>query len=112
MTAPAEAASAARELIERGAGQVVVTLGAEGRSPATGDPPGTSLAAGRGSYPVGSGDAFIAGLAIGLVAGSSWSPRPAAAWPPGSPTPSCPAPGSSDAEVAARLLDEVSVSKL
>ncbi|MEO5939316.1 MAG: PfkB family carbohydrate kinase, partial [Candidatus Limnocylindrales bacterium] len=67
----ADALPAARSIIERGAGAAVITLGAEGAVLADGAgawrlsaPPTT-----RGAYPVGSGDAFLAGLASGMVDG-------------------------------------------
>jgi 1-phosphofructokinase family hexose kinase len=66
----ASAAAAARVLRERGAAAVVVTIGIAGAVvvSATGEarlvPPDI-----RGAYPVGSGDAFLAGLAAALVDG-------------------------------------------
>ena len=113
VTTPAEAASAARALMERGAGQVVVTLGADGAVACDG--PSAWLltsTAGRGSYPVGSGDAFIAGLAIGLVAGSSLVAAAGGGMAAGIANALLPGAGILDAEAAARLLDQVEVSKL
>lgn len=67
----ASAVAAARVLRDRGAVAVVVTLGIAG-AVAVGDagtarlePPDV-----RGAYPVGSGDAFLAGLAAGIVGGA------------------------------------------
>jgi 1-phosphofructokinase family hexose kinase len=61
---------AGAKLRDGGAGSVVITLGADGAVvvTATGSrrltPPGI-----RGAYPVGSGDAFLAGLAVGIARG-------------------------------------------
>ena len=72
VTDPSSAAAAAGNLRKRGAGAVVVTLGAAGAvaHDATGswhlstdEPPGR--------YPVGSGDAFLGGLAVGLTNGDA-----------------------------------------
>ncbi len=66
----ASAVAAARVLLARGAMNVVITLGVGGAvavsatGGATLEPPDV-----RGAYPVGSGDAFLAGLAGALVAG-------------------------------------------
>jgi 1-phosphofructokinase family hexose kinase len=68
---PEAALGAAGRLRELGAAEVIVTLGdrgavglaADGREVRLGPP------AARGRYPVGSGDAFLAGLAMGLVHG-------------------------------------------
>ena len=65
------AVAAARVLRDRGAIGVVVTLGVAGAVAVSSsgearlDPPDV-----RGAYPVGSGDAFLAGLATALVAGA------------------------------------------
>jgi tagatose 6-phosphate kinase len=113
VTAPAEAVRAARVLIERGAGQVVVTLGADGAVACDG-PSAWLLTspAGRGSYPVGSGDAFMAGLAIGLVAGSSLVAAAGGGMAAGIANALLPGAGILDAEAAARLLDGVEVAAL
>jgi len=69
---PASAAAAARVLRARGASGVVVTLGVAGAVVVNATastrlvPPDV-----RGSYPVGSGDAFLAGLAVGLTEGGT-----------------------------------------
>ena len=68
----ASAAAAARSLWGRGAAAVVVTLGIAGAVvvTATGEarlvPPDI-----QGAYPVGSGDAFLAGLAAAVVRGET-----------------------------------------
>jgi 1-phosphofructokinase family hexose kinase len=113
VTTHAEAARAARALIERGAGQVVVTLGADGAVACDG--PSAWLltsSAGRGSYPVGSGDAFIAGLAIGLVAGSSLVAAAGGGMAAGIANALVPGAGILDPEAAARLLEQIDVAVL
>jgi 1-phosphofructokinase family hexose kinase len=64
------AAAAAAALIERGAGAVVITLGPDGAVVVT--PTGSNRLPSpgiRGRYPVGSGDAFLGGLAVGIGRG-------------------------------------------
>ena len=66
----AQAAFAAQRLRDQGAASVVVTLGANGAVIATAT--GTNHLRApdiRGPYPVGSGDAFLGGMAVGLVRG-------------------------------------------
>jgi fructose-1-phosphate kinase PfkB-like protein len=68
-----DALDAAGWIRDAGAGQVVVTLGRAGAVALDADgaaiqvPPPATL----GRYPVGSGDAFLGGLAVGLVGGAS-----------------------------------------
>ena len=67
---PASAALAARALLDAGAATAVVTLGSEGA--VIGTAAGASLLeppAIRGAYPVGSGDAFLGGMAVGVGRG-------------------------------------------
>jgi fructose-1-phosphate kinase PfkB-like protein len=67
---PASAAVAARSLRVAGAATAVVTLGSEGA--VVGTAAGVSLLeppAIRGAYPVGSGDAFLGGMAVGFARG-------------------------------------------
>lgn len=77
----AEARAAATEIRSRAGGDghaVVITLGERGMVLV--DPGGEAWygqVAARGDYPVGSGDAFLAGLLTALTAGDSW-PRSAA----------------------------------
>jgi 1-phosphofructokinase family hexose kinase len=76
----AGALAAAHVLRERTAGAAVVTRGSDGAVLVT--PSGDALT-GRtdalGPYPVGSGDAFLAGLMVALDGGSDWPPALAAA---------------------------------
>jgi 1-phosphofructokinase family hexose kinase len=70
VTDAASAAAAARALLEAGAANAVVTLGLDGAVVASAAggarlvPPPT-----RGAYPVGSGDAFLGGMAVGFARG-------------------------------------------
>jgi len=67
---PVSGEAAAAILIERGAGAVVITLGPDGAVVVT--PTGSNRLPSpgiRGRYPVGSGDAFLGGLAVGLGRG-------------------------------------------
>jgi tagatose 6-phosphate kinase len=75
-TGRAGVAAAAAELRRRGAGAVVVTLGADGMAAFTAD--GTWRAAPPervAGNPTGAGDAAAAALAAGAVAGASWPDR-------------------------------------
>jgi 1-phosphofructokinase family hexose kinase len=66
----ASAEAAATVLLERGAASVVVTLGRDGAVVVMAA--GTSRLAStgaQGAYPVGSGDAFLGGLAVGIARG-------------------------------------------
>jgi 1-phosphofructokinase family hexose kinase len=70
VTNDAQAAFAAQRLRDQGAASVVVTLGADGAVVATAT--GTDHLEApdvRGPYPVGSGDAFLGGMAVGLARG-------------------------------------------
>lgn len=108
---PAEAVAAAQALIGQGAGRVVVTLGADGAIACDG-PSAWRLRsdASRGAYPVGSGDAFVAGLAIAVVAGSSLPAAAGAGMAAGMANALLPGPGILDPAAAAALLDGVEVS--
>ncbi|MFL5725859.1 MAG: 1-phosphofructokinase family hexose kinase [Chloroflexota bacterium] len=64
------ARDAAAELVARGAGAAIVTRGTAGAvAAAAGDAWLVGPPAAEGPYPVGSGDAFLAGLATGLLEG-------------------------------------------
>jgi len=70
VTMDAQAAFAAQRLRDQGAAAVVVTLGADGAVVATASGTDHLVAPDmRGSYAVGSGDAFLGGMAVGLVRG-------------------------------------------
>jgi 1-phosphofructokinase family hexose kinase len=111
VTDPAEAVRAARTLMELGAGDVVVTLGADGAIACDGASAWRlRSAAARGTYPVGSGDAFVAGLAIAVVAGSSLPAAAGAGMAAGMANALLPGAGILDPSAAAALLDGVDVS--
>jgi tagatose 6-phosphate kinase len=68
---PASAIRAAHALRDAGAASVVVTIGVDGAIVA-GDPQSARLVPPpdvRGPYPVGSGDAFLGGMAVGIARG-------------------------------------------
>jgi 1-phosphofructokinase family hexose kinase len=73
VTSAASALEATRNLRDRGAGSVIVTLGGSGGAVIGGLSEGVHLVppAIRGSYPVGSGDAFLGGLAVAYERGES-----------------------------------------
>jgi tagatose 6-phosphate kinase len=74
VTNAGQAASAAQRLRDAGAASVVVTLGADGAVLATGSETRHMKAPdARGPYPVGSGDAFLGGMAVGLARGDDVS---------------------------------------
>ncbi len=113
VTGPADAVHAARDLIDGGAGRVVVTLGADGAVACEGSSAWhLRSTAARGTYPVGSGDAFVAGLAYAIVAGSSLVGAAAAGMAAGIANALEPGAGNLDPVFAARLIDEVEVSVL
>jgi tagatose 6-phosphate kinase len=113
VTGPADAVRAAAVLVERGAHQVVVTLGADGAVACDGSSAWRLTSPlGRGSYPVGSGDAFTAGLAMALVAGASLAAAAGAGMAAGMANALVPGAGNLDPVFAARLLDSVEVSAL
>ena len=73
LTGKADALDAARTLHEAGGGVAIVTQGRDGAVMVR--PDGSALAGGSdaaGRYPVGSGDAFLAGLVVALDAGAGW----------------------------------------
>ena len=110
---PASAVAAAGVLRDRGALAVVVTLGIAG-SIAVGptgnarlEPPDV-----RGAYPVGSGDAFLAGLAVGLVSGTSLVDAARLGMAVGIANALRPGAGDLDTSTAERLVDLVTVTSL
>ncbi|HET9521443.1 MAG TPA: hexose kinase [Candidatus Limnocylindrales bacterium] len=107
-----DAVRAARTIAARGVGAVIVTLGSEG---AVGVASGTAWqfrgADVRGSYPVGSGDAFLAGLAVGLASGRSFIESARLAMAAGAANALAPGAGVLDPAVARTLLDRISVER-
>jgi len=73
LTGMADARDAARTLHEAGGGAAVVTRGRDGAVMVAPDGRALSGAAdAEGRYPVGSGDAFLAGLVVALEGGAGW----------------------------------------
>ena len=105
-----EAVGAARRIAARGAGAVIVTLGAEG---AVAIEPGGAWRlrgpARRGDYPVGSGDAFLAGLIVGLSGGATFVESLRLGMAAGAANALAPGAGVLDPSVARGLLDLVTV---
>ena len=107
-----DAIRAARSIIDRGAATVVVTLGAEGA---------IALEAGaawllrgsapRGRYAVGSGDAFLAGLATALVEGASLVEAARLGMAAGSVNAHTAGAGELDPAAIRRALEEVVVEQ-
>lgn len=105
---PVSAAAAGATLRTRGACDVVITLGVDGAVVAGAEgavrlvPPGV-----KGLYPVGSGDAFLAGLVLGLVDGSSLVDAARLGMAAGIANAMIPGAGDLDRVVARRLISEV-----
>lgn len=105
------AAAAARALRERGADGVVITLGVAGAVAVTATatwrlvPPDA-----RGAYPVGSGDAFVGGLAVALVDGESLVGAARYGMAAGIANALMPGAGELDPALAGRLLARVEVA--
>jgi len=109
----AAAVAAARVLIDRGAVGVVVTLGIAGAVAVSSagearlDPPDV-----RGAYPVGSGDAFLAGLASALVDGAPLVKAARIGMAAGIANALLPGAGDLDRATAERLVPGVAVTLL
>jgi 1-phosphofructokinase family hexose kinase len=104
------AVGAAREIAARGAGAVIVTLGREGAVAV--EPGGAWRLRGpapRGDYPVGSGDAFLAGLIVGLAGGASFVESLRLGMAAGAANARAPGAGVLDPTAARSLLDKVTV---
>lgn len=107
------AAAAAGRLRERGAGAAVITLGLAGAVVVDANaavrlvPPDV-----RGAYSVGSGDAFLAGLAVALVAGASVVEAARRGLAAGIANALVPGAGDLDPVLAERLAGEVRVAPL
>ena len=104
------ATAAARALHDRSGGAAIVTRGREGAVLVT--PEGETLA-GRldadGAYPVGSGDAFLAGLVVALDRGADWANALRAALGAGAANAAIPGAGRLDRAHAERLADLASI---
>ena len=110
---PASAAEAGRILRATGAASAVVTLGTDGAVVATADdclrlaPPAI-----RGSYPVGSGDAFLGGVAVAFARGDAVVEAARLGLAAGAANALVPGAGMLDPAVAARLLNEIEVTAI
>jgi fructose-1-phosphate kinase PfkB-like protein len=104
----ADALDAARTLHEAGGGAAIVTRGRDGAVMVA--PDGTALAGAadaEGRYPVGSGDAFLAGLVVALDAGAGWDDALRAAIGAGAANAEQPGAGRLDPERARTIADSV-----
>ena len=105
------AVAAARALHERSGGTAIVTRGRAGAVLVT--PDGTAMA-GRldadGAYPVGSGDAFLAGLVVALDGGADWPDALRAALGAGAANAAIPGAGRLDRANAERLAAQATVT--
>ena len=101
----------AQALVERGAGNAVVTAGSSG-SVLVGT--GLELRLGpppvRGRYPVGSGDAFLAGMAAGLAAGLGLGPAFFAGAGAAAANALVPGAGELDPDEARRLATRIALT--
>ena len=104
---------AARWIVERGVGAAVVTLGGAGAGGAGAivvDGAGAWRLTGpttRGAYPVGSGDAFLAGLAAGIVRGMDLVEAARNGLAAGFANAQRPGAGELDPDVARDVLEQV-----
>jgi 1-phosphofructokinase family hexose kinase len=110
-TANAEGARAAAETLRRrSGGAAVVTRGTDGAVLVA--PDGSSLEgrlAAVGPYPVGSGDAFLAGLVVALERGSGWHDALRAALGAGAANAELPGAGRLDRSRAEELAEQAQV---
>ncbi len=105
------AVAAARALHDRSGGAAIVTRGRAGAVLVT--PAGEALA-GRldadGDYPVGSGDAFLAGLVVALDRGAGWPDALRAALGAGAANAALPGAGRLDRAHAERLAVQATIT--
>jgi 1-phosphofructokinase family hexose kinase len=103
---------AARALHERSGGAAIVTRGRKGAVLVT--PDGEAMA-GRvdadGAYPVGSGDAFLAGLVVALDRGAGWPDALRAALGAGAANAAVPGAGRLDRAEAERLAEQARIKR-
>lgn len=105
------ARAAAAELHRRSGGAAVVTRGEDGAVLVT--PDGERLegrAPASGSYPVGSGDAFLAGLVVALDRGAGWPDALRAALGAGAANAALPGAGRLDRAHAERLAEQARIT--
>ena len=103
---------AARTLHERSGGAAIVTRGREGAVLVT--PDGAAMA-GRldadGAYPVGSGDAFLAGLVVALDGGADWPDALRAGLGAGAANAAIPGAGRLERASAERLAEQACIRR-
>jgi 1-phosphofructokinase/tagatose 6-phosphate kinase/6-phosphofructokinase 2 len=107
----ADALDAARTLHEAAGDAAIVTRGRDGAIMVA--PDGSALdgsADAEGRYPVGSGDAFLAGLVVALDAGAGWDDALRAAIGAGAANAEQPGAGGLDPERARAIADSVRLS--
>jgi 1-phosphofructokinase family hexose kinase len=105
------ALAAARALRARSGGAAIVTRGRAGAVLVT--PEGDALAGrldAEGAYPVGSGDAFLAGLVVALDGGADWPDALRAALGAGAANAALPGAGRLDRSQAERLAGRASIT--
>jgi 1-phosphofructokinase family hexose kinase len=107
----AAAGVAADRLCELGAASAIVTLGPRGAVTVTERHDGLRLAGPPvvGAYPVGSGDAFLAGLAVARAAGSPWTDSLRLAGAAGAANALMAGAGDLDPAVVRDLVDQILV---
>lgn len=112
-TSEGAARRAAVELVARGAGSAIVTRGTAGAVAATGDDVWAIGTAGDvGRYAVGSGDAFLGGLAMGLLRGGDLVDALRLAAGAAAANAQVPGPGDFDPNLARGLAERVAVQRL
>ena len=105
---PDAVATLARRIVARGARRVVITLGADGAVGVDADGGTVHLGpvAVQGAYPVGSGDAFLAGLAIATVGGAGLAEAMRVGAAAGAANAALPGTGDLDLELFRRLAED------
>jgi fructose-1-phosphate kinase PfkB-like protein len=105
------ALAAARAIRERSGGAAIVTRGRKGAVLVT--PEGEGMAGrldAHGAYPVGSGDAFLAGLVVALDRGAGWPDALRAALGAGAANAALPGAGRLDRGEAERLAARAEIT--
>jgi fructose-1-phosphate kinase PfkB-like protein len=110
---PPSATNAARALRDAGAAAAVVTLGVDGAIVAS-DQGVTRLVPPevRGPYPVGSGDAFLGGLAVGIARGDDLVESARLGMAAGIANALVPGAGELDADAIAPIVEGITVGVL
>jgi 1-phosphofructokinase family hexose kinase len=104
--------AAASALHDRSGGAAIVTRGREGAVLVM--PDGVAMAGridAEGAYPVGSGDAFLAGLVVALDRGAEWADALRAALGAGAANAALPGAGRLDRAHAERLAEQAEITR-